>query len=62
MSGIQYVIDDKGKRIAVQIDLKKYAKLWEDFQDAMLVKERLKEPRTSLAEVERQLFSRKKAK
>lgn len=48
MKGIQYVTDEQGERIAVQIDLRRYAKFWEDFQDAMLVKKRLKEPRTSL--------------
>jgi len=52
MTGIQYLTDEKGKRVAVQIDLEKYAKLWEDFEDALLVKERLKEPRSSLTTLE----------
>jgi hypothetical protein len=31
MKGVQFVIDDKGKKTAVLIDLKKWGKLWEDF-------------------------------
>ncbi len=48
MTGIQYVTDEEGNRLAVQIDLQKYAKLWEDFEDVLLSKERLKGPRTSV--------------
>ena len=35
MQGIQYVTDTHGKRIAVQIDLRKYGELWEDFYDGL---------------------------
>jgi hypothetical protein len=31
MTGIQFVTDDKGRRTAVLIDLKKQRELWEDF-------------------------------
>ena len=31
MTGIQFVTDDKGRKVAVQIDLKKYGALLEDF-------------------------------
>lgn len=31
MEGIQFVIDDKGQKTAVLIDLKKHGELWEDF-------------------------------
>jgi hypothetical protein len=31
MNGIRYVIDDKGRKVAVQIDLKKYGAMLEDF-------------------------------
>ena len=33
MKGIQYLVDDRGNKTAVQIDLKKNARLWEDFLD-----------------------------
>ena len=55
MKGIQYLTDSKGRRTAVQIDLRRYASLWRDLSDAILVKERLKEPRVSLEAVERTL-------
>jgi hypothetical protein len=55
MTGIQYVTDSKGKHTAVIINLKKWGALWEDFQDAMLIKERKKEPRESLASVKKRL-------
>jgi hypothetical protein len=31
MTGIQYVTDEKGRKVAVQIDLKKYGAVLEDF-------------------------------
>jgi hypothetical protein len=31
MSGIQFVTDEKGRKVAVQIDLKKYGAVLEDF-------------------------------
>ena len=33
MMGIQYIVDTKGRKIAVQIDLRKHKALWEDLQD-----------------------------
>ena len=48
MEGIQYVLDDKGEKTAVLIDLKKHRDLWEDFYDVALARERMNEPRESL--------------
>lgn len=31
MTGIQFVTDEKGRKVAVQIDLKKYGSILEDF-------------------------------
>lgn len=45
MTGINFVINEKGKKSAVVIDLKKHGKLWEDFYDALKVKQRKNEPR-----------------
>jgi hypothetical protein len=56
MTGIQYITDTKGKQTAVVIDLKKWGDLWEDFQDAMLIKQRKKEPRESLSSVKARLI------
>ena len=36
MKGVQYLIDEKGNKTAVLIDLKKNAELWEDFFDLAL--------------------------
>ncbi len=33
MTGIQFLTDEKGRKVAVQIDLRKHGALWEDFYD-----------------------------
>jgi hypothetical protein len=43
MTGIQFVTDDKGRRTAVVIDLKKHRALWEDFWDGLISESRRKE-------------------
>ena len=55
MKGIEYVVDDSGKRKAVVIDLAEHEDIWEDFYDALLAEERKDEPRESLAEVKKTL-------
>jgi hypothetical protein len=40
MNGIQFVTDDKGRKVAVQIDLKKYGARLEDFWDGLISKSR----------------------
>ena len=45
MNGINYISDDKGNRTAVQIDLKKYSRQWEDFYDGLIVDQRKNEER-----------------
>ncbi len=56
MAGIQFVIDDSGRKTAVVIDLKRHSRVWEDFYDRMLAEERTKEPRESLASVKKRLL------
>lgn len=36
MTGIQYVTDEQGRKIAVQIDLRLHAGLWEEFEDVLV--------------------------
>jgi hypothetical protein len=43
MSGIQFVTDNRGGRVAVQIDLKKHGALWQDFWDGLIANSRSKE-------------------
>ena len=55
MQGIQYVTDEKGQKVAVQINLKKFGDLWEDFFDNLLSKQRSDEPRESIDSVRNRL-------
>jgi hypothetical protein len=43
MSGIHFVTDAKGRKVAVQIDLKKHGAIWEDFWDGLVSESRRKE-------------------
>ena len=55
MKGIEYLIDDDGRRKAVLIDLVEHGELWEDFYDALLARERADEVRETLDEVKEKL-------
>jgi hypothetical protein len=55
MQGIQYVTDDKGQKIAVQINLKNFGEIWEDFFDNLLSRQRADEPRKSIDSVKERL-------
>jgi hypothetical protein len=56
MSGIQFLVDAKGEKTAVQIDLRRHGELWEDFYDALIARQREKEPRESLNMVRKKLI------
>ena len=43
MTGIQFVTDDKGRKVAVQIDLKRHGAIWEDFWAGLVSESRRKE-------------------
>lgn len=60
MEGIQFVTNDKGERVAVQIDLRKHADLWEDVCDSLTARKRSREPRESLSSVKERLINRGK--
>ncbi len=55
MTGIKFVIDERGEKSAVMIDLKKHSKLWEDFYDTLKVRTRDNEPREPLKTVKNKL-------
>lgn len=55
MEGIQFVMNDKGEKIAVLIDLKKHGELWEDFYDSLIARLRAQEPREPLESVKKRL-------
>ena len=56
VKGVQFVVDNSGRKTAVQIDLKKQGGLWEDFYDRARAKQRESEPRGSLESVKKRLF------
>ena len=56
MTGIQYVTDEKGRKVAVQIDLALHPELWEDIQDVLVSRSRRHEKRIPLAEVKARLI------
>jgi hypothetical protein len=43
MTGIQFVTDEKGRKVAVQIDLRKHRAIWEDFWDGLISESRRNE-------------------
>jgi hypothetical protein len=55
MTGIQFVTDEKGKRVAVQIDLAIHGELWEDLQDVLDSRERDSEQSVPFGEFKAQL-------
>jgi hypothetical protein len=58
VTGIRFVIDDEGRKVAVQISLRKYGKLWEDFCDGLIAEDRREEIGIPLAKVEADLIKR----
>ena len=60
MKGVQFVVNERGKKTAVVIDLNRYSELWEDFYDAAVARERQSEPRETLEAVKRKLRRRGK--
>jgi hypothetical protein len=58
MTGIQFVTDDKGRKVAVQIDLKRYGALLEDFWDGLISESRRKEKGIPLLQIKADLLKR----
>ncbi len=56
MTGIQYVIDEDGHKVAVLIDLKKHRGLWEDIEDVLVSRSRRHEKRIPLSKVKERLI------
>ena len=55
LRGVKYLLDARGRRTAVQIDLRKNAALWEDILDVAVARQRASEPTESLDAVRRRL-------
>jgi hypothetical protein len=54
--GVRFLVDDTGRKTAVQINLKSQARLWEDFYDPALAEQRASEPREPLVAVKRRVL------
>ena len=50
-----YIVDDKGRKKSVILDIKTYEELLDDLEDLRLVAERKDEPTSSLKDVEKRL-------
>jgi hypothetical protein len=58
MTGIQYVTDEKGRKVAVQIDLKKYGAALENFWNGLISESRRKEKGIPLENIKADLVKR----
>ncbi len=59
MTGIQFVTDEKGGKVAVQIDLRKYWDLWQDIEDVLVSRSRRHEKRIPLEKVKEGLSKKR---
>ena len=58
MTGIQFVTDAKGRKVAVQINLKRYGAVLEDFWDGLISESRRNEKGIPLETVKADLVKR----
>ncbi|KAB2924745.1 MAG: hypothetical protein F9K22_05430 [Bacteroidetes bacterium] len=62
MKGIEYVVDARGRRKAVLVDLKVHGDAWEDFYDALVARLRANEPRETYSSVRSKLKAKGKVR
>ncbi|MGD1858902.1 MAG: hypothetical protein ACFB0E_02900 [Leptolyngbyaceae cyanobacterium] len=55
MRGIQFVVDEDGRKTAVLLDLQEWGELGEDFYDTLVSQSRTKEKSVSWTELEAEL-------
>jgi hypothetical protein len=55
MTGIQFITDERGRKTAAVIDLKKHKALWEDIADVLVSRSRRHEKRVPLDKVKADL-------
>ena len=56
MTGIQFITDEKGRKTAAVIDLKKHQALWQDIEDVLVSRSRRNEKRIPLDKVKADLI------
>jgi hypothetical protein len=60
MEGIHFVTNEKGEKVAVQIDLERYGEMWEDFHDQLVAASRAGEKSVPFEVVTRRIARRKR--
>ena len=60
MKGIQFVIDDTGKKRAVILNLEEWGELWEDIYDILVSESRRGEPTVPWEELKAEIVKEKK--
>jgi hypothetical protein len=60
MEGVRFLTNEKGERVAVQIDLRRHGDIWEDVYDSLIARQRRQEPRESIDVVRKRLVKRNK--
>jgi hypothetical protein len=58
MTGVQFVTDEKGRKVGVLIDLKRHGALWEDFWDGIISESRRKEKGIPIRKIKADLIKR----
>ena len=56
MTGIHYETDEEGRKVAVQIDLREHAKLWEEIEDVLISESRRNETSIPIEQVRARLI------
>ena len=56
INGIHYIVDDKGNKKSVVIDLEKWGDYWEDFYDILVSESRRDEPNISWEKLKKKHF------
>jgi len=54
------MVDERGRKTAAVIDLRKHKQLWEDFYDTLVAESRAGKPRESIAFVRLRIKNRQK--
>ena len=57
INGIHYIVDDKGNKKSVVIDLEKWGDYWEDFYDILVSESRRDEPNISWEKLKKEALS-----
>jgi len=55
MKGVEFVVDNSGKKKAVLIDLEQWGDLWEDFYDFLVSESRKNEPTVPWSELKAEM-------